>query len=77
MDTAGHQSAFGEPGAAESAVSWWVAVALPTAADLGLSLPVGIDVTTLAATPIDAAGTSTLIRLERVTVPQGGELVIA
>ena len=51
-----------------------VAVALPTTADLGISLPAGIDVTTLAAASIDAAGVSTLVRLERVTVSPGGKL---
>src|SRR5688500_16542647 len=68
---AGAQSA--SPVAATPVAATQVAVTLPTAADLGISLPSGIDVSTLAATPIDAVGTSTLLRLERVTVPPRGE----
>src|SRR5689334_1423958 len=49
-----------------------VPVALPTAVDLGITLPAGIDISPLAASSIDNAGSSTLIRLERVTVPAAG-----
>lgn len=49
-------------------------VVLPTLADLGIALPAGVEVVPLAAAPIDSAGSLTLLRLERVTVPAAGEL---
>jgi len=49
-------------------------VTLPTAADLGIALPAGIEVVPLTAAPVDNLGISTLLRLERVTVPPGGDI---
>lgn len=52
-----------------------VPAALPTAAELGLVFPAGIDVTPLAVGTIEQLPPdATLLRLERVTVPAGEDL---